>query len=231
LVYRVFYFDAEKNTYATGSQTEMSMALFRGIVPEEKIQPVADNLAKSVIENNTTLDVGLLGTKTILNALSQNGYANLAYKLASSNEFPSRRYRIANGATTLCENWEISADKNASFNHIMFGEIGAWFFKALGGINIDENKPGFKNIILKPHFVEGLDDIKVSHKGPNGNIVSAWQKEGGVVNYTVIIPPNSIAELYFDASVKQVNRKGENIMLDLSSRLKLKAGKHEFIVN
>ena len=224
------YFNAERNTYATGSQTEMSMALFRGIVPEEKIQPVADKLAKSVIENNSTLDVGLLGTKTILNALSQNGYADLAYKLASSDEFPSWGYWIANGATTLCENWEMSADKNASFNHIMFGEIGAWFFKALGGINIDENKPGFKNIILKPHFVEGLDDIKVSHKGPNGNIVSAWEKEGGVVNYTVIIPPNSIAELYFDASVKQVNRKGENIMLDLSSRLKLKAGKHEFIV-
>lgn len=120
------------------------MALFRGIVPEEKVQLVADNLARSVIENNTTLDVGLIGTKTILNALSQNRYADLAFKLASSDEFPSWGYWIVNGATTLCENWEMSADQNVSFNHIMFGEIGAWFFKTLGGINIDEISQALK---------------------------------------------------------------------------------------
>jgi alpha-L-rhamnosidase len=224
------YFDAGNNVYASGTQTEMSMALFRGIVPKENVQPVADNLAQLVVENNTTLDVGLLGSKTILNALSQNGYADLAFQLASSDQFPSWGYWIANGATTLLENWEMSMDKNASYNHIMFGEIGAWFFKALGGINIDETKPGFKNIILTPHFAEGLEDIKVSHKGPFGNIVSAWNKEDGAVNYSVVIPPNSTAELSFDDSVKQVQLKGKNDMLDLSLPMKLESGKHEFVV-
>jgi alpha-L-rhamnosidase len=224
------YFNADKKIYASGTQTEMSMALFRGIVSEEKMQAVADNLANSVIKNNSKLDVGLLGSKTILNALSQNGYADLAYKLTSSDEFPSWGYWIANGATTLYESWKISADNNASLNHIMFGEIGAWFYKALGGINIDETRPGFKNIILQPHFVDGLDDIKVTHKGPYGNIVSAWEKEGEAVNYAVVIPPNSTAELLFDDSVKQVTGKGQNEVLDLSLPIKLEAGKHEFIV-
>jgi alpha-L-rhamnosidase len=224
------YFDTKRNIYASGTQTEMSMALYRGIVPEEMIQPVADNLAKSVVENKSKLDVGLLGSKTILNALSQNGYADLAFKLASSNEFPSWGYWIANGATTLCENWEMSADKNASFNHIMFGEIGAWLYKALGGINIDETKPGFKNVILTPHFVEGLNDISVIHKGRYGRIVSAWRKIGGTVNYNVVVPPNSTAELYFDAFVKQVIKKGETEMLNLSMPVKLESGEYEFIV-
>mgnify|MGYP000305635868 CR=1 FL=1 len=42
---------------------------------------VAENLAKRV-EEDGMLDVGLLGSKSILNALSENGYANLAYELA-----------------------------------------------------------------------------------------------------------------------------------------------------
>ena len=225
------YFNAEKNIYATGTQTEMSMALFRGIVPEEKIQLVADNLAKSIVGNNSKMDVGLLGSKTILNALSQNGYADLAYKLASSDEYPSWGYWISNGATTLYENWDLSAEADLSLNHIMFGEIDAWYYKALGGINIDENNPGFKNIILKPHFVEGLNDIKVSHEGPYGNIVSEWKKEGEVVNYSVIIPPNSKAELFLDASVKQVKLKGQTDVLDLSLPIKLESGEYKFAIS
>ena len=224
------YFDRENNRYASGTQTEMSMALFRGIVPEGKIQLVADKLAKSVIENNTTLDVGLLGSKTILNALSQNGYADLAFELVSSKEFPSWGYWIANGATTLYENWELSADKNASLNHIMFGEIGAWYYKALGGINIDEKQPGFKNTLLQPHFVKGLEDFKASHKGPYGTLVSEWKRLGETVVYTVVIPSNSSAELGFDVAVKQVKLKGQNGVLDLSFPIQLESGKYEFTI-
>lgn len=224
------FYNAEKNIYASGTQTEMSMALFRGIVPKEKIQLVADNLAKSIVGNNSKMDVGLLGSKSILNALSQNGYADLAYKLASSNEYPSWGYWISGGATTLYENWDSTAEADLSLNHIMFGEINAWYYKALGGINIDENNPGFKNIIFKPHFVKGLNDIKVSHEGPYGNIVSEWKKEGEIVNYSVIIPPNSKAELFLDASVKQVKLKGQNDVLDLSMPIKLESGEYKFVI-
>ena len=224
------YFDAELNRYASGTQTEMSMALFRGVVPPKKIQAVADNLAKSIIENNSKMDVGLLGSKTILNALSQNGYADLAYKLASSDEYPSWGYWIANGATTLYENWDLSAENDLSMNHIMFGEIGAWYYKALGGINIDENNPGFKNIILTPHFVQGLNDIQATHRGSYGKIVSEWKKEGELINYKVVIPSNSTAELHFDKSLKQLKLKGQTDLLDLESPINLESGRYEFII-
>ncbi|MFQ3325376.1 MAG: alpha-L-rhamnosidase [Salibacteraceae bacterium] len=224
------YFEAENNTYASGTQTEMSMALFRGIVAKEKIQLVADNLAKSIVENNSKMDVGLLGSKCILNALSQNGYADLAYEITASKEFPSWGYWIANGATTLYENWDLSAESDVSLNHIMFGEIGAWYYKALGGINIDEKQPGFKNTLLQPHFVKGLEDFKASHKGPFGTIISEWKRVGGTVNYKVVVPLNSIAELRFDDSVKQVTKKGKMDVLDLSMPVKLEAGVYEFVV-
>lgn len=224
------YFDAENNSYASGTQTEMSMALFSGIVAKEKIQLVADNLAKSIVTNNSKMDVGLLGSKCILNALSQNGYADLAYEITASKEFPSWGYWIANGATTLYENWDLSAESDVSLNHIMFGEIGAWYYKALGGVHIDEKQPGFKNTLLQPHFVKGLEDFKVSHKGPYGTLVSEWKRVGKTVVYTLVIPPNSTAELVFDATVKQVQMKGQNEVFDLSKSIKLEAGKYEFVV-
>ena len=225
------YFDKETNTYASGTQTEMSMALFRGIVDKEKKQLVADKLAKSVIENNSKLDVGLLGSKTILNALSQNGYANLAFKLASSKEYPSWGYWIENGATTLYENWDLSAESDLSLNHIMFGEVSAWFYKTLGGINTDENNPGFKNILLKPHFVNDLTDFKVTFMSPHGKVVSSWKRIGDIVIYKVIIPPNSLAELFFDNSVKEVIQKKLLGTLDLSKPFILEPGNYEFEIH
>jgi alpha-L-rhamnosidase len=99
---------------------------------------VAKNLADRVSQDNYHLDVGLLGTKAILNALSENGYASVAYKVASQESYPSWGWWIVNGATSLYENWPIDAKSDISMNHIMFGEIGAWLYKGLAGIFPDE---------------------------------------------------------------------------------------------
>jgi alpha-L-rhamnosidase len=135
-----------------------------------------------------------------LNALSENGYADVAYSIASQETFPSWGWWMVNGATTLYENWQIDAKSDISLNHIMFGEIGAWLYKGLGGIRPDPEQPGFKHILLEPHFVPGLDHFEASHEGPYGKIVSSWKKEGAVIHYTVIIPPNSTATLWLPAS-------------------------------
>ncbi len=91
----------------------------------------------------------LLGTKAILNALSENGYADLAYTLAAQKTLPSWGWWIVNGATTLYENWPIDAKSDISLNHIMFGEIGAWFYKGLGGIKPDPLTPVSKTFYIE----------------------------------------------------------------------------------
>jgi alpha-L-rhamnosidase len=80
-------------------------------------------------------------------------------------------------------------------NHIMFGEIGAWFYKALGGIRPDPDHPGFKNILLEPHFVTDLDSFSCYHDGPFGRIISSWKRINKAIEYQVTIPPNSTASL------------------------------------
>ena len=84
-----------------------------------------------------------------------------------------------------------------SRNHIMFGEISAWFFKALGGIKPDPENPGFKNILLKPYFVNDLENFQSRFEGPYGWILSSWRKKEDKVIYKVTVPPNSTAKLSF----------------------------------
>jgi alpha-L-rhamnosidase len=188
------YLNRETAIYGSGVQTELSVPLFWGIVPEELKPEVALNLSKRVEADNNHIDVGLLGTKAILGALADNGYADAAYKLAAQETFPSWGWWIVNGATTLYENWPIDAKSDVSMNHIMFGEIGAWFYKSLGGIRPDQENPGFKNIILRPSFVEGLSSVSSSHTSPFGEIISSWSKNRKNVTYSVTIPPNSTAD-------------------------------------
>jgi alpha-L-rhamnosidase len=191
------FLNTETAIYASGTQTELSAPLYWGLVPENIKEKVASNLAKRVEADHFHLDVGLLGQKTILNALSENGYAEIAAKIVTQEDYPSWGWWIVNGATTLYENWDINAKNEMSMNHIMFGEIGAWLYKGLGGIFPDEHQPGFKNIILKPNFVKNLEHFKAKHESPYGLIVSSWEWLGDTIQYTVEIPPNSTAEFCY----------------------------------
>lgn len=184
------FLDRSKGIYGSGVQTELSVPLLWGLVPEEMKQTVADNLARRVEADGRHIDVGLLGTKAILNALSENGHAELAYQVAAQEDFPGWGWWIVNGATTLYENWPINAQSDISMNHIMFGEIGAWYYKALAGIKPDERQPGFKNIRIEPHFVKGLNSFRATHESPYGKIASSWKRSGNNIEYSLTIPPN-----------------------------------------
>ena len=162
------------------------------------------------------MDVGVLGAKAILNALSENGEAETAYKVAAQDTYPSWGCWIANGATTLLENWDLNATRDISDNHMMFGEIGGWFYKGLGGIFPDPQQPGFKHILLRPNFPSDLKQFEARHRSPYGEIQSQWERKKKSVVYSVTIPANSSATLYVPDTVK-----GERV-------IELEAGKHTF---
>lgn len=85
----------------------------------------------------------------------------------------------------------------------MFGEIGAWLYKGIGGIKPDEKIPGFKNVLLAPNFVTGLDNFEAVHDGPFGKIMSSWKREGKSIVYAVRIPVNSSADVLLRLADKQ----------------------------
>jgi alpha-L-rhamnosidase len=219
------YLNKQTGIYATGIQTEMSVPLYWGIVPAESKALVAKNLAKRVEADGFHLDVGLLGTKAILNALSENGYSEVAYKIAAQKTYPSWGWWMENGATTLYENWPIDAKSDISMNHIMFGEIGAWLYKGIGGIKPEEKQPGFKHVLISPQIVEGLNFFEASHTGPQGKIISNWKRDGQKIKFDITIPPNSTATFQVPGKgTTLVNGKATNVQ-----QIELSSGKHLII--
>ncbi|WP_286766875.1 MULTISPECIES: alpha-L-rhamnosidase [Sphingobacterium] len=208
------FLDASKGIYSNGTQTELSVPLYWGVVPDEMKARVAANLNKKVEETNFHLDVGVLGAKALLNALKDNGYATTAYKVAVQDTYPSWGWWIVNGATTLLENWDLKATRDISDNHMMFGEIGGWFFKSIGGILPDPKQPGFKHVLLKPIFPQELKESSISYDSPYGKIVSEWKLKDKKIVYNIQIPANATATFYPPDNVSS------------SNVVQLEAGKH-----
>jgi alpha-L-rhamnosidase len=230
------YLNRETAIYDQGFQTEMSAALLWGLVPDDLREKVAANLAKHVVESdNSHLNVGLLGSKSIFHALSDNGYADLAYTVAAQETYPSLGlWIVKDKATTLYESWPAIGDaREASLNHIMFGEVNAWFYKALGGIKIDPEQPGFQHFVLQPYFVKDLNFVNVSYDSPRGKIVSQWERKNKkTLNYHVIVPPNCDAKLSLPKgyTLKKVQlNSGEKIDLQqIDGAYPLIAGDYRF---
>ncbi|WP_233268896.1 alpha-L-rhamnosidase [Mucilaginibacter lacusdianchii] len=221
------YFNAQTGLYGSGLQTELSVALQWGIVPDGMKPKVAANLAKRVAADGMHLDVGVLGCRSILNALSDNGQAETAYKLAAQTTYPSWGWWIVNGATTLYENWNIKAERDISLNHMMFGDVGGWFYRGLAGIKPDEQYPGFKHVLLQPNFVSGLNHFSASHAGPYGTIKSLWKRSGKTVIYEATVPANSNATITFPLLPRQ------NAFLDgkkVLSVTNVAAGTYRFVI-
>lgn len=213
------YLDYETGIYANGTQTEQSVPLMWGVTPEHMKRKVARNLAHKVEESGYHLDVGVLGAKALLNALSENGETETAYRLVIQDTYPSWGNWIANGATTLLENWDLNATRDISDNHMMFGEIGGWFYKGLGGIYPDAEYPGFKHIILKPYIPKDLKQFAATYYSSYGKIYSGWKQTDGKIKYTVIVPPNTTATLFLPDNLSD------------NKSIKLKSGTYVFDLN
>ena len=113
----------------------------------------------------------------------------------------------------------------------MFGEIGAWLYKGLGGIKPDPEHVGFKNILLEPHFVEDLNTFEAVFNAPTGKIESSWKKENRKVLYQVTVPPNATATLRLNLKTGQKliqNNQKIPVSKDNTYQLPLVSGKYLF---
>ena len=200
------FWNAETGLYDNGSQTALSCALYQGLVEPANRARVLENLVGAVEKANNHIDTGILGAKYLLNTLLENGRADVAYRIVSQKDQPSWGWWIGQGATTLWEEW----NGGASRNHIMYGDISAWFYKALAGIQPDPQSPGFKHFFIKPHVVGDLSSARGEYESIRGRILSDWQVRGGEFRLHAVVPPNTTATISLptaDAAAVRVNRR------------------------
>jgi len=187
------FFDPETGSYANGSQTALAGALFFGVVEEQHRPKVIENLLASIEASDGHIDAGILGSKYIPNVLTDSGHSDVAYRMAGKRTKPSWGWWIDQGATTMWERW----DGLESRNHIMFGDIAAWFYKALAGIRI--GAPGFEHIVIAPNPVEDLTFAKATVDTVRGPVSSDWKIENGTFKLDVSIPANTTATVILPA--------------------------------
>ncbi len=175
--------------YDRGQMTALGCALYQGLVEETEREAVAQKLLHEVEVRGCKVDFGILGAKYVPRALADHGFVDVAYRLITQPEFPGWMHWLLNGATTFRESW---GDTN-SRNHIMFGDISAWFYNYLGGINPDPDRPGFEHVLLKPCPIAEVDRVHATHRSPFGLIDVRWEKQGDGILYSIDTPPGTVA--------------------------------------
>ena len=187
------YFDTSKGIYDHGGQTPMAIALYFGLAEDQHKETVLYNLLRTIEEKGGHIDAGVVGTKAVINTLLMYDQEKVLFEMADKRTFPGWGYWIeALGANTLYQNW----DGSQSLNHIMFGSIGDYFYQGLGGIQPDENFPGFKHFRIKPSVNNDLEWVEAGHDSPYGTIESKWKKLNDGLQMNVSVPPNTTAEIY-----------------------------------
>jgi alpha-L-rhamnosidase len=210
------FFDAESCTFQSETQASYVFPLAFGLVPQEYRQSVIDNLVNDImVKHDGHLTVGCPGLKWLMQTLTSTGHTDLAYTILTQTTRPSWGYMVAKDGTSIWERWDRDTrdpGMNGQSQTILAGYLGAWMYQALGGIAYDNEKPGFKNIIMHPEPVGDLTWVNSAFESLYGLIVSNWKCENGSFHWKVSVPPNSTATVYIPTNdAGSVTESGQNI--------------------
>jgi alpha-L-rhamnosidase len=90
----------------------------------------------------------------------------------------------------------------------MFGDILAWFYKALAGIQPEPQHPGFSHFIVKPYPAAELNGAQASYRSIRGDIRSSWRSAAQSFALAVQIPVSATARVCIPAQAPESVQEG-----------------------
>lgn len=190
----------EEGLLTCDTQTAYVVSLEFGLAPDK--ERYVKHLAEKIKANGNKIQTGFIGTAYIMDALTDNGYVDMAYTLLFQKEFPSWLYCVRKGATTVWEHWDglkpdgsmWSSDMN-SFNHYAYGAVASWLYGTVTGIKPDESKPGYENIKIKPQPDARLDYAYAELDTKYGTVKSGWKKTAKGYEISITVPNGATADV------------------------------------
>jgi len=183
-------------------QTPALFALKNGILETEAKKNAEERLRRNFAEHGNCLQTGFLGTSILMQTLTENGMADIAWELLFQRKNPSWLYSVDNGATTIWERWNSYTIENGmgpsgmnSFNHYAYGCVCQWIWETVCGIAADTENPGFRHIIMKPVPDKRLGFAKAEYKSAAGLIKSEWKYEGDKWLWDFTVPEGASASV------------------------------------
>lgn len=217
------YFDAGRNAYEPGTQASFALPLSFGIAPDECADVIAANLARKVAETDDgQLRTGFLGTRPLLSVLTEYGYADLAYDIVSTSDYPGWVYMLQQGATTIWERWnsdEAVGSQMNSLNHSPFTLISEWFFDSLVGINVRLGSNATYPVEIAPTFVDGLAWAEGSTETPRGEVAVQWETIENGYELTITLPWNLPARIVIPRDDVRISLDGQAVRSDGTAEL------------
>ena len=204
-IHKEFY-DNKIQSYMFDEQVYLTMPLYCGIVPDDMKDRIFKRLEDSImVKHKGHLNAGMLGMFFMLRLLNEQGRNDLAYEMVNKDTYPSFGYMLKSGSTTITENWGMGASQI----HNCHLAVGSWFIEGLGGINPDEENPGYKHFIINTPLIEGIRWAKTSFDSIQGPIVTDWKMQQGKWNLNLTVPPNTTATVYVPGNNISVEPKAK----------------------
>ena len=214
----------ERGYYHGKTQTENAMALDLGVVPEEHAEAVLNSLVLACNRANNTLRTGVLGTKSLYDALSQANQHRLLLDMTLNPEKCSFGYFLDNGATTFLEHWDVAGETFFSHNtpilaqldsqnHVMFGGgLATWMYEGLGGIT--NSGAGYTTSTFRPGIESELESARASITALVGKLTSDWKMENGDLVWNIEVPANTTATVIIPmASAQSITESGNDVFM------------------
>lgn len=195
------YYDAQSGVVGNGGQTQMALALDFELIPGSEREKVLNRLVERIKADGYFFDCGVVGLDALYETAMYNGISDVIFRMVSQTEFPGYGHWIEQGANTLWQDW----DGSMSLNHIMFGSVSEWFYRALAGINPDPERPGFRHVIIAPVFIDDLDWVQAEHETMYGMVRSGWWREEGEITLKIDVPVNCTATVRLPEGERQVH--------------------------
>lgn len=222
----------EKEFYDTNSQSSNLFALFLDYVPSEKKDAVLRSVVEDLEEHAYHITTGNQMTKYLFEVLNKEKRDDIAYKIASREDYPSLGFMLKNGATTLWERWEYLTNRYMnSHDHPMLGAYTSWFYKGLAGIQLSEEEP--RTISVSPAIIEELEFVDAWHEFVNGKCHIRWEKTEEGIMFELEVPWNMYAIIDFthcQGTYEKVVYHDIEYSFDKFSNRILNSGEYSFVL-
>ncbi|WP_262286789.1 glycoside hydrolase family 78 protein [Micromonospora sp. MA102] len=194
------FLDRARGLYRTARdpgyrQTSNAVPLAFGLVPDDLVGAVVDNLVADIRERGWHLNTGCLGTSVLLPVLTERGHADVAARVALQRTYPSWGYWVDNGADTMWEMWPTST---RSRQHYFHGTVVQWLYQHVAGLRPIAD--GWGSIVVRPDARAELSAASAAVDTVRGRASSAWRLQEGAFELTVQVPVGATAEVHVPAA-------------------------------
>lgn len=185
-----------------------AMALEFHIVPEKFREKVIREMLFQVAESRGSVQypTGILTSGILNQCLSDIGRDDIIYEFFSREDYPSLKFMLSKGATTIWERWQyLVHNEMNSHNHPALCSLGPWFFKGICGLRkVTPGKDGGVHLEINPYIPGDMEHAEMSYTTVWGTIRLGWkkvekseEKSGRKIIFHAELPGAAVAEFVY----------------------------------